>query len=105
MRIYSVIGIGVAILPFTPGGKAYWSDYLAARHVKKLTPVLQRDGRFNHVILESDFGMGGAIVLRGKVDKDEDILALKKITADSNPPVKVWCFVRTPVDSHRPLDQ
>ena len=104
-RIGLAVAIIVACPPCISGVKAYRNEYLAARHAAKLRPVLQADPRFMHVGLEADLPMGGVLVLQGKVNNDDDKIALLAIVAASNPPVDTRCDVQTPTDSPRPLDQ
>ena len=99
IRILVISVFGLAILPFTPGGRAYWRLHLAEVHADKLRPILQSDTRFQHVRLVSDLGMGGALIMRGEVANETDKEALTKLATDSKPPVKVWFFVRTPAQN------
>jgi len=96
IRILIITVVGIAVLPFTPGGRQQWNMHLARIHADKLQ-FLRNDPRFSHVSF--DYYSGGrplgSLYVGGMVDNDEDKNALKKIVTESNPPVSVFYNLHT----------
>lgn len=94
IRILVFIAVGLAILPFTPGGGSVVDLWHTRAYAAKLHSLVKDDARFQSVKLASSFGMSRVLVVTGEVASDEDKEALKKIVAQSDPPpsVKVLWF-------------
>jgi hypothetical protein len=59
----------------------------AVRHIRVLEPKVRADARFRNIIFSSWTGADGSLKIDGEVASDADFEELRRIVAESKPPV------------------
>jgi hypothetical protein len=89
IRILIVAIACVAIWPFTPAGRQQRNMHLAAIYAVKLREIIGNNPQISRLELEPYTGAGGSLMVNAVVDNEKTEEELKKIVAESNPPVRV----------------